>query len=400
MFTKLCVLLLSICLSYAAVPQNNLHELGLMSFMMQSRDLTQDDPTRSLSCFDYYVPILKDIADEYQVEYTRCLDVADAQRLDVDESTKPDREAIEDSASSSCAALQNCNENSSSIPFFECYAEAGSENAKSMFTISANASELLAKVREEYRLIDVNQYVCTNKTEREYAENTAETYEELSKCLAGAGVPVATSSSSAPASSTTSEPSTAEPSPSEPSTAEPSPSEPSTAEPSPSEPSTAEPSPSEPSTAEPSTAEPSPSEPSPSEPSPSEPSPSEPSTAEPSPSEPSTDEPSPSEPSPSEPSPSEPSTAEPSPSEPSTDEPSPSEPSPSEPSPSESSPSEPSPTDGPTDAPEDSSPSDSSESTANSSPEEPSTEEPSPEEDIKDIFDKWLSGWKNKFQRS
>jgi len=57
-----------------------------------------------------------------------------------------------------------------------------------MFTISANASELLAVVKEEKRLIQVNEYVCTNKTQRIYEEDSAKHYEDLKLCMGGAPI--------------------------------------------------------------------------------------------------------------------------------------------------------------------------------------------------------------------
>lgn len=294
MYAKLSVLLLSISLGYAAVPLEA--DVGLMRFMMHSRALTQDNPTRSLSCFDYYIPELNAIAEKYKADYAQCLDDADESRSGIDESTQPDRDLINESANSSCAALQKCSTSEGAIDFFSCYSEVGGENAKSMYTISSNSSVILAAVREEYRLIEISQFVCTNQSDRVYVEDTARTYEELNRCVAGLA-PV-------PDPSSTPQPSTPEPSSPEPSSPEPSSPEPTTPEPSSSEPSTPEQSTPEsspePSSPEPSSPEPSSPEPSSPEPSSLEPSSPEQSTPEDSTSEETSPEPSAETPAPSE----------------------------------------------------------------------------------------------------
>ncbi|XP_032292156.1 uncharacterized protein [Drosophila virilis] len=184
MYVKVCVLLLAIGLSQA-LPNSLLPDVGLMQFMMKSRDLSQDNPARSLSCFDTYLPLLNDISQDFQKAYAQCLATADASRLGIDDNTKDDRDKIDSEATSACDALTTCSQSTAAIDYFECYSQTGSENTKVMYTISANSAELLAQVREEYRLIDIVQYECTNKSERAYVENTAATYENLDRCLAG-----------------------------------------------------------------------------------------------------------------------------------------------------------------------------------------------------------------------
>ncbi|ALC42153.1 CG5767, partial [Drosophila busckii] len=209
-FNKVCVLLLALGLSQA-VPHMLLPDVGLMQFMMRSRDLSQDNPTRSLSCFDYYLPQLNNIADNYKTEYAACLTAAKEAEAGIDDTTKENRTRIDNASDDACKALTTCSALSGSIAYFECYAEAGGDNAKTMYTISANSSELLAQVREEYRLIEIEQYSCTNKSERAYVENTANTYEELSKCLSGQGIPTnppPTESTAAPPTESTEAPPT------------------------------------------------------------------------------------------------------------------------------------------------------------------------------------------------
>ncbi|KAH8290250.1 hypothetical protein KR054_001450 [Drosophila jambulina] len=226
MQTKLCVVLLALGLSQVlAVPAPSLllthPETNFMQFLMQSRDLSNDG-AHSLECLNYYTPLLNGAVEKYNNDFKACLDEAAQQVEAINDDTKENRTQIDESATDSCAALEACSKLTAADVYFQCYSEAGASNAKSMFTISANASELLAYVQEQARLIQVSEFACTNKTQRTYAEDTADIYESLSLCFAGAPIPTETSSTAAPETSSSLDPessSTAEPESS--STAEP-----------------------------------------------------------------------------------------------------------------------------------------------------------------------------------
>lgn len=120
MYTKLCVLLLAIGLSQA-VPQLVMPDLGLMQFMMQARDLSQGNPSRSLECFDFYIPILNEYAEQYKKEFAQCLDVAAQARQDIDDTTAGERAEINSSAGGACSALNACSQIETAVEFFQCY---------------------------------------------------------------------------------------------------------------------------------------------------------------------------------------------------------------------------------------------------------------------------------------
>ncbi|KAH8309400.1 hypothetical protein KR059_009223 [Drosophila kikkawai] len=210
MQSKLCVVLLALGLSQIlAVPAPSLvlthPETNFMQFLMQSRDLANDG-THSLECLSYYTPLLNSAVEKYNNDFKACLDEATLQVAAINDDTKENRTVIDQSATDSCAALEACSQLTAADEYFECYSEAGSNNAKSMFTISANASELLAYVKEQVHIIQVNEYICTNKTQRTYAEDTADIYESLSLCFAGAPIPAETSSTAAPETSSSLDP--------------------------------------------------------------------------------------------------------------------------------------------------------------------------------------------------
>ncbi|EDW08971.1 uncharacterized protein Dmoj_GI19278 [Drosophila mojavensis] len=202
MFSRVCVLLLAIGLSQA-VRLPLLPESPMIKLMMRTSEASQNNPQRSLSCFNEYLPLFNQANENFQAAYAKCLSDADASRAGIDESTKDERAQIDGSATSACNALDTCSQITDSVKYFTCYSESGGENSKTMYEISADAAEWLAKVQEEYRLIDVNEYACTNKTQRDNVEESAAIYANFDRCLLGLE-PLTT----APPAESTSEPST------------------------------------------------------------------------------------------------------------------------------------------------------------------------------------------------
>ncbi|XP_034654812.1 mucin-5AC [Drosophila subobscura] len=230
MYAKVCVLLLAVGLSQAFVQEPVvLPQEHLMRLVMQSRDLGSDS-SHTMDCLAYYVPAMNAVSEQFDTDTKLCLSEAQAKAEAIKDATQPNRTAIEDSGTSSCSALNACSNIQDAESYFKCTAAAGSDNAKSMFTISANSNELVSQIQETTRQITVWQYDCTNQTAREYAENSAVVYESMNACLAGADVPTTgatpdptTASTPAPTTESTAEPSTeSTAAPSTESTAEPS----------------------------------------------------------------------------------------------------------------------------------------------------------------------------------
>ncbi|BFG05877.1 mucin-5AC [Drosophila madeirensis] len=216
MYAKVCVLLLAVGLSQAFVQEPVvLPQEHLMRLVMQSRDLGSDDSSHTLDCLAYYVPAMNAVSEKFDTDTKLCISEAKAKTEAIKDTTQPNRTAIEDSGTSSCSALNGCSNIQDAESFFKCTAAAGSDNAKSMFTISANSNELVSQIQETTRQIRVWQYDCTNQTAREYAENSGVVYESMNACLAGADVPTTgttpdptTASTPAPTTESTAEPST------------------------------------------------------------------------------------------------------------------------------------------------------------------------------------------------
>ncbi|KAI8124174.1 hypothetical protein CVS40_5437 [Lucilia cuprina] len=159
--------------------------LSLLKFMTQSNSLMQRNPSLSLECFNYYIPLIDKIAKEYEANYGACVQESEDQRSQAEEATLEQRNDLASRAENSCKVLSQCSENESAEKVFECFVEGGSENAKVMYGINADASEHLSALIEEFRLINNREYKCTNETKRQYEKDSAKAYEELNSCILG-----------------------------------------------------------------------------------------------------------------------------------------------------------------------------------------------------------------------
>ncbi|XP_011203378.2 uncharacterized protein LOC105226250 [Bactrocera dorsalis] len=190
-------LLASTCLCAPSDKLVQSTELKLMQLMVDTRAEQRDNPEQSLACFEYYLKVFEELNEEYRENYAACLATASEKRDQIEESTQPERDAIEESALSTCTALKGCAVLTDSVLYFNCFAINGKQGRESMYKISADASETLAAVSEQYRLIESEEHRCTNATGRVYVEKTHQASEDLSSCLRGeTTVPSPTSTTS------------------------------------------------------------------------------------------------------------------------------------------------------------------------------------------------------------
>ncbi|KAM7348563.1 uncharacterized protein ACRADG_007834 [Cochliomyia hominivorax] len=153
--------------------------------VVRSNSLIQRRSSRTLDCFNYYLPKIEAIAKKYEQEYNACVEGTKSGRCVAESATLEKRTDLANRAEDACQLVSNCSEMQSPEQIFECFAEGGSENAKIMYLINVDSSEYLADLQEEFRLIINKEYRCTNETKRTYERDSAQAYEELNNCISG-----------------------------------------------------------------------------------------------------------------------------------------------------------------------------------------------------------------------
>ncbi|KNC26400.1 hypothetical protein FF38_03320, partial [Lucilia cuprina] len=96
----------------SVVPQQDTN-LSLLNFMARSNSLMQRNPSRSLECFNYYIPLIDKIAKEYEANYGACVQESEDERGQAEEATLEQRNDLASRAENSCNVLSQCSEKES-----------------------------------------------------------------------------------------------------------------------------------------------------------------------------------------------------------------------------------------------------------------------------------------------
>ncbi|XP_001999344.3 uncharacterized protein LOC6573257 [Drosophila mojavensis] len=160
---------------------------SLVDFMLQNnaRGVGIGDPALKQYCFNRYLPILKDVTDQYEADYNKCVSTYQAECAGIDAKYLEPRENSARIAKETCDALLKCDSNENYVDAFDCYASTGSTYSKVLFSLSSDGSEYGGIIRELYRAAESVAEFCVNYAERVYWENTDKTYTELQSCLDG-----------------------------------------------------------------------------------------------------------------------------------------------------------------------------------------------------------------------
>lgn len=96
-------------------------EIGLLNYMARANDLLQQDPARSLDCFNKYIPLINQIASNYETNFQACLNESAAASARADDATLQQRDDLANAAEASCSLLQQCPDNEAVEDIFQCY---------------------------------------------------------------------------------------------------------------------------------------------------------------------------------------------------------------------------------------------------------------------------------------
>lgn len=124
-FSKIVYVFLSVCLVFTwagSQPLGKLPaDLGFLSFMSNSRVNLQANPDQSIECFNYYIPKINDIAQNYSTDLSKCVDTSGVAQKAAEDATLEQRSALVHSVNASCEVLNKCRESATVSDIFQCY---------------------------------------------------------------------------------------------------------------------------------------------------------------------------------------------------------------------------------------------------------------------------------------
>ncbi|KAH8363278.1 hypothetical protein KR084_007721 [Drosophila pseudotakahashii] len=163
----------------------------IQELQMESRELAATHSDASTKCFLTYNPVLASIADQFETNFAACISAYDNSTALVNEKYSADREILLRSASIGCSYPNtNCQvwtfeqqDLDTVVSRLECASVNSAESSKTFYGISANATEIVVKLNEEYLVLENRMEICTNDANRNYVEDTIYNYEMLNDCL-------------------------------------------------------------------------------------------------------------------------------------------------------------------------------------------------------------------------
>lgn len=123
MLLKVFALLLFIGSSLAILPLRPKVSVdqSLANFMLQPRGLS-GSAAQNQYCFNRYLPILKEIADQYETDYNACVSEYENDIYGINKLYSIALDNITEQARSTCQALENCSSIGDNLgENFDCY---------------------------------------------------------------------------------------------------------------------------------------------------------------------------------------------------------------------------------------------------------------------------------------
>uniref|UniRef100_A0A0A1WZA8 Protein TsetseEP n=1 Tax=Zeugodacus cucurbitae TaxID=28588 RepID=A0A0A1WZA8_ZEUCU len=152
----------------------------------------------SMQCFSIYVPLLNEASNQWAIAYEKCVKAAENGRNGILAEANSRNKDISTVAGGICGYVQSCDSNVDDLSALDCFGYMSSNTVSTIYTVSNNASDIVATLRQRINLIDIDSYRCSNASEREYIERTGQIYTALNFCLENGPPPTIPPPTSAP----------------------------------------------------------------------------------------------------------------------------------------------------------------------------------------------------------
>ncbi|XP_058985342.1 uncharacterized protein LOC131805764 [Musca domestica] len=188
-FSKIVYVFLSVCLVFTwagSQPLGKLPtDLEFLSFMSNSRVNLQANPDQSIECFNYYIPKINNIAQNYSADLSKCADTSGTAQKSAEDATLEQRITLAHAVNASCEVLNKCQESATVSDIFQCYINEGSQQAKALYGVSTNATMQLSDLVETLRRIQSEEAACSTQAKVKYERDSAAAYADLNSCILG-----------------------------------------------------------------------------------------------------------------------------------------------------------------------------------------------------------------------
>ncbi|XP_013115794.2 uncharacterized protein LOC106093288 [Stomoxys calcitrans] len=160
-----------------------LPERSILNFMASSSRALQGNPTRSLECFDYYIPIIDETAQQYQWDLGNCTEAFENAQQAAFQASSEQRNQLAKTVNDSCEILIECENAATAEDVYQCYINQGPTEAKTLYTVSIDATSQYATLEEKIRQAQSEEDMCNTKARISYEKDSTQAYGELNSCI-------------------------------------------------------------------------------------------------------------------------------------------------------------------------------------------------------------------------
>ncbi|XP_073835410.1 uncharacterized protein [Musca autumnalis] len=164
---------------------NALDKTSIARFLATSANAMQRNPTRSVTCSDYFLPAIECITKEFEKSNVKCTTTAEEARAAAEAETADDQAEFAQQADNSCGAVVECKNAADAEAKFQCYANNGSSGSKDLRTLSNNANSKSSKLNDKLRRIDREEESCITTNRFKYETDSDQAYQEFTDCIYG-----------------------------------------------------------------------------------------------------------------------------------------------------------------------------------------------------------------------
>ncbi|KAH8384193.1 hypothetical protein KR200_011593, partial [Drosophila serrata] len=134
-------------------------------------------------CFAQYLPELESEGATWSQGYSGCQKKASTEQQSVLLKASVAQEYIREAALSITDFIDQCLTLMEAQEFFDCFAKMAKLQLTKVYNISFNASEQGLILNQHLSSIEMEHYLCTNRTEDTYIEGTDKIFQSLDQCL-------------------------------------------------------------------------------------------------------------------------------------------------------------------------------------------------------------------------
>ncbi|XP_017125583.1 uncharacterized protein LOC108144929 isoform X1 [Drosophila elegans] len=155
---------------------------SLFSYLDEGKE-TLSNLGNTKKCFARYLPELESQGATWSKGYSGCQISATNERQSLLTDASVAQENIREAALSMSSFIDQCLTLTEPLDFFHCFAKMSKLQLTNVYNISFNASEQALILNQKFGSIEMEHYLCTNQTERDYVQGTDKVFRSLDQCL-------------------------------------------------------------------------------------------------------------------------------------------------------------------------------------------------------------------------